>query len=199
MRLTATARREKILVGARELFACHGFHATGMAHISERSGVAVGQIYRDFVNKEAIVASVVEAGIGNLFTEISSFGSWAANFDDETCERVSEMLLRIVSDDSRQLILEFFAEASRNPVIASYLHGVDERARSTLIHAFAADAPTHVNYAQLGNVADLLLACLGGIASRTIANPKLDLGQLISVMSHMITRQLYHLTETPDR
>ena len=55
----AEARREKLIEAARALFAENGFHATGMAEIARRSGIAVGQIYRDFAGKEDIVAEIV--------------------------------------------------------------------------------------------------------------------------------------------
>ena len=54
----ATARREKVIQAARTAFKANGFHATGIAQIAHASGVAVGQIYRDFANKEAIVAEI---------------------------------------------------------------------------------------------------------------------------------------------
>ena len=44
----ALLRREKIVSAARRLFIANGFHATGVAQIAKESGIAVGQIYRDF-------------------------------------------------------------------------------------------------------------------------------------------------------
>ncbi|WP_443018235.1 helix-turn-helix domain-containing protein [Sphingobium sp. TKS] len=43
----------------RDLFVKRGFHQTGMAQIASSSGIAVGQIYRDFANKEAIIAAAL--------------------------------------------------------------------------------------------------------------------------------------------
>ena len=65
----ANARREKVVQAARVLFAEQGFHATGMAAISQASGVLVGQIYRDFANKEAIVAAIVERDLDEYLRE----------------------------------------------------------------------------------------------------------------------------------
>ena len=56
----ATLRRQRITEAARKLFITNGFHATGVAQIAKESGVAVGQIYRDFEAKEDIVAQIVE-------------------------------------------------------------------------------------------------------------------------------------------
>ena len=60
-RVTATRaeqRRARIIAAARTLFAENGFHNTGIAQIAKQSGVLVGQIYRDFANKEEIVVAI---------------------------------------------------------------------------------------------------------------------------------------------
>ena len=48
---------------ARTLFTEQGFHRTGVAQIAAASGIKVGQIYRDFADKEAIVAAIVESDL----------------------------------------------------------------------------------------------------------------------------------------
>jgi AcrR family transcriptional regulator len=62
----ADARRRHLVDTARKLFIENGFHATGMAQISEQSGIAVGQIYRDFACKEEIVAAIVSRDCAQL-------------------------------------------------------------------------------------------------------------------------------------
>jgi AcrR family transcriptional regulator len=47
----AAQRREKIIEAARKLFIDNGFHATGVAQIAKESGIAVGQLYRDFASR----------------------------------------------------------------------------------------------------------------------------------------------------
>src|SRR3546814_14599432 len=59
----SAARRQHILATTRDLFVKRGFHQTGMAQIASSSGIAVGQIYRDFANKEAIIAAICEADL----------------------------------------------------------------------------------------------------------------------------------------
>lgn len=57
----AEHRRRLVTDTARKLFMNHGFHATGMAQLAKESGIAVGQIYRDFASKEDIVAAICNA------------------------------------------------------------------------------------------------------------------------------------------
>ncbi len=62
----AEMRRQRVMQAARKLFIENGFHATGMAQVAKMSGVAIGQIYRDFASKEEIVVALVEADCGRL-------------------------------------------------------------------------------------------------------------------------------------
>src|SRR3546814_16607777 len=57
----SAARRQHILATTRDLFVKRGLHQTGMAQIASSSGIAVGPIYRDFANTEAIIAAICEA------------------------------------------------------------------------------------------------------------------------------------------
>src|SRR3546814_20363284 len=57
----ARARRDRLLQVARTLFIEQGFHQTGTAQIAAASGIAVGQMYRDFKNKDAIIPTISEA------------------------------------------------------------------------------------------------------------------------------------------
>src|SRR3546814_12889441 len=65
----SAARRQHILATTRDLFVKRGFHQTGMAQIASSSGIAVGQIYRDFANKEAIIAAICEADLAEWIEE----------------------------------------------------------------------------------------------------------------------------------
>jgi AcrR family transcriptional regulator len=54
------ASMAKALEAALELFSSHGFGATSMRQIAERSGVSIGNIYHHFPNKEAIFERLLE-------------------------------------------------------------------------------------------------------------------------------------------
>lgn len=59
----ADNRRRHLLDVARRLFIDQGFHQTGVAQIAAESGIKVGQIYRDFASKEAIIAAICESNV----------------------------------------------------------------------------------------------------------------------------------------
>lgn len=56
----ATGRNGVILVAAEQLFAERGFHAVGMAELGAAAGVTGSAIYRHFVSKDEILASLFE-------------------------------------------------------------------------------------------------------------------------------------------
>lgn len=53
-------KRERLLKAARSLIHRQGFHQTTLAHISEESGISLGNLYYYFKTKEEIIAGVVE-------------------------------------------------------------------------------------------------------------------------------------------
>src|SRR5581483_8988259 len=52
--------RDQIVEAARDCVVRHGFHGTSMGQIAAAANMSVGQIYRYFPSKEAIVHAIVE-------------------------------------------------------------------------------------------------------------------------------------------
>jgi AcrR family transcriptional regulator len=57
-------RRRQILDAALRCFAEHGYEATTLGHIRERSGASTGSIYHLFASKEEIAGAVYLDGLG---------------------------------------------------------------------------------------------------------------------------------------
>jgi TetR/AcrR family transcriptional repressor of nem operon len=54
------ATREKILRAANDLFYVHGYHATGLDRVIAEAGVAKGNFYYHFRNKEQLATAVLD-------------------------------------------------------------------------------------------------------------------------------------------
>ncbi|MEI8356582.1 MAG: TetR/AcrR family transcriptional regulator [Deltaproteobacteria bacterium] len=70
--MTITNKRDKVVQTALELIAEHGFHAAPMSMVANRSGVAVGTIYRYFENKDVLINEIyreVEAKLYHVLLE----------------------------------------------------------------------------------------------------------------------------------
>jgi AcrR family transcriptional regulator len=183
-------RRARVAEAARDLFARHGFHATGIAQIADVSGIKVQQIYRDFCNKEGIVAAIVATDVGDLFTEISQIGAQASGGRAALRAWIRLKLLKVMSKDHPPLFLEIFAEASRNPRIAAILQEIDLQAREALVEAFTAFAAPGTDAAHLRVVGDLFLTFIGGLSERPVAHPGLEGVRLADMMCDMIVAQI---------
>ena len=128
------ARRDEITEAARKCVIRHGFHAASMAEIAELACMSVGQIYRYFPNKEAIVHAIVERIVEHRL-------EWIAT--DANSENLpvtfSELLVHGHQDDNRDdfvLMLEVSAEATRNPAVAAIVQDAHQRVRAQAVAMF---------------------------------------------------------------
>jgi AcrR family transcriptional regulator len=116
-------RRDQIIAAARISFRRRGFHGAGMAEIAALSQLSVGQIYRYFTNKEAIIEEIVHRIVKSRIQLMLSNGN---NFRQLAEELASHRLLG--GEDAvinRTLMLEIAAEATRNPRVATILKEAD--------------------------------------------------------------------------
>ncbi len=127
------ARRDEIIDAARKCVAKRGFHAASMAEIAESAGMSVGQIYRYFANKEAIIHAIVEKIMARRM-------EWMEK-DNTEPDLPTVMMRRMLVDDEEQgreeriLMIEVIAEASRNPAVRKIFLQADRRARKSIIES----------------------------------------------------------------
>ncbi|EMH4162093.1 TetR/AcrR family transcriptional regulator [Pluralibacter gergoviae] len=111
-------RQDEIVIAARRCFRASGFHAASMSQIASEAKLSVGQIYRYFSNKDAIIEEIIRRIISSRIDDMKNK------------TRVSEMpqLLawrHTLSEDDDALMLEMSAEATRNPQVAAMLIEAD--------------------------------------------------------------------------
>jgi AcrR family transcriptional regulator len=64
--------REKILEAGLELFGERGYHATSIAEIGERAGIAKSVLYHYFGSKAALYEAIVEAQTDDLMERVAA-------------------------------------------------------------------------------------------------------------------------------
>ena len=69
----AEARRNQVLCAAADCFRRKGYHGAGMAEISKTAGMSAGHIYNYFASKEAIIESIVERDMEEMFSIFREF------------------------------------------------------------------------------------------------------------------------------
>ncbi len=163
----ANARREKLIQAAREAFAATGFHGTGMAQIAQTSGIAVGQIYRDFANKEAIVAEIVARDLEDFLSERGLCAAGATG-DPAVVRAWIGQFVACENPEGGRLVAEIMAEASRNERIAEIVRAVRERMRSELTSALCLLVPASVSSSRFIQVAEMIQTIAAGVFQRRV-------------------------------
>jgi AcrR family transcriptional regulator len=161
----AGMRRQKIIASARRLFLIKGFHSTGVAQIAKESGVAVGQIYRDFACKEDIIAAIVKGDCAdfleaeslqqNIYSgRIDLIWSWVHDF------------LSPPDADSDMLLSEILAEAGRNERVADIFRTMHRDVQVAMHRALEALAPGQHLAERRAQLADMVVAMSLGFSQQ---------------------------------
>lgn len=123
-------RRDLILTAAERAFARHGFHGANMQTVAAEAQMSAGNLYRYFRSKDAIVSGLTardQAALAGDFQELASA--------PELLPALGRMLRKHLVDEPvwrSQLILEIWAEAARNPSIASMCSDIDHDVEDNL-------------------------------------------------------------------
>jgi AcrR family transcriptional regulator len=129
LRPTPEARRQQILDAACDCVRQAGFHGASMAEIAKAAGLSVGQIYRYFENKEAIIAAIVAQDLAEMREKFAEMESRPGDLVDALVEHLPEAVDKCFDLGRAALTLEVLAEASRNPKVAAILRAADEQER----------------------------------------------------------------------
>lgn len=186
----AELRRRKLIDTARRLFVEKGFHATGIAQIARDSGIAVGQIYRDFASKDDIVAALVETDCGAYMQadaldaairagDAAAVRAWLKHFVDVEGE-----------PEEARLFAEIVAESSRNERIAAMFVAVQDRMRANLLRAVALLAPGAQRAERHAVLADMVVTFALGLLHHRLMRPALDAAPLVRALQVVIDEQV---------
>jgi AcrR family transcriptional regulator len=186
--IRAEARRRQILDAAEPCFRARGFHAATMAEIASTAGLSVGQIYRFFENKEAIIEAITDQQMDELLATVAEVENrdGPAGAIRLLMERAFEKLRR---PGLAALVLEVTAEASRNPRIAAIVREHDRQIREAisglLAKAHGLGLPEEVDCR-----AEMMCLIFEGTAARVIRNPEMDEARLQGLQAWLLARLL---------
>lgn len=185
----AELRRRKITDAARKLFIANGFHATGIAQIARESGVAVGQIYRDFAAKEEIVAALIHTDCAKLLHFESL--DLAIRQDDSAAVQgwIRDFIAPISMDDSR-MFAEIVAESARNSRMAGIYKGVQDDLRAHILAALALVAPGEASDRRRAGVADVLITVSLGLMQYQLMQPDMERAEIVGTLAALIEAQV---------
>src|ERR1700684_2743883 len=135
-------RRMLIVRAAERAFVRFGFHATTMQNVAEEAGMSAGNLYRYFPSKEAIVEElcvVDHAQRAQFFAAMSGRGDLLHAIGASVREHVLSR-----PPAKARMIVEIWAEAARNPRIATITRAMDEDVLAGLERVITAAKTTGV-------------------------------------------------------
>lgn len=185
----ADQRRSHLLDVARRLFIQQGFHQTGIAQIATESGIKVGQIYRDFESKEAIIAAICELDVAAWLEE----DVLAAAVQQNDGPAIRAWLARFSQPEDTgeyRLVAEIVAEAGRNERIAESYRTLDNRVVDRLSAALSAISPAHTDREAIGALAHLIMTFGVGMASRRIVHGEAGAREASHLMDRILTCEM---------
>ena len=106
-------KRERILAGAVEAFAAHGFHRARVSDVAKAAGVADGTIYLYFENKDELLARIFEQTL-ERFWERGEPYVYEAEGADEQLRRLVELHLKFLGEN-RSLAAVFQVDLRHSP------------------------------------------------------------------------------------
>jgi AcrR family transcriptional regulator len=185
-------RRGQIVSAAQNCVVRHGFHAASMGQIAAEAQMSVGQIYRYFPSKEAIVHAIVERIVAKRL-------QWMLNRDKQVnfaAVLARREPFRPNSEDEhsdRILMLEITAEATRNPAVAEIVREADRRIRSQAVELVRRDYP-ELTAPEAAVRVEFMSVLAEGTASRYVADPVPDPTLLEGIYSAALKKAFPRMT-----
>lgn len=174
-------RRDQIIVAAKYCFRHSGFHAASMAEIASQAQLSVGQVYRYFTNKDAIIEEMVRLIIDSRLDKvrpewdspknIAHLLSWRTGFTEQ-------------GDSDHVLMLEVMAESTRNPRVANLLSEADER----MFNEVCAKVKQHPDLSDesIQSRVEIMAVLNEGTALRSFSKQKASPEQLNTIYQKML-------------
>ncbi len=177
----AEAREQQILNAACDCVRRSGFHGASMAEIAQASCLSVGQIYRYFENKEAIVAAIVARDLAEVRAKFAAFQGADSSLVKTILDSCAGAVERNHDPARACMLLEVLAEAARNPKVAAIVREADCMERA-LIGQLLERAGVGGDEAEAAARGEVLSMLFDGMAVRAVNNPDGDRGEIARVL-----------------
>jgi len=167
-------RRQQIVDAASACVRRAGFHGASMAEIAHAAGLSVGQIYRYFENKEAIVAAIVARDMAEMRDKFSELQNSSEPLRDAIINGCVQAMDEQYELERSALMLEVLAEAARNPRVAAIVQAADIEERALAHDLLRKVLPANCGERELAARGEVLSMLFDGMAMRGVNNPAGD-------------------------
>jgi TetR/AcrR family transcriptional repressor of mexJK operon len=142
-RPTDLAKREAILVAARDAFFEHGYGAAAIEQIAAAAGVSKVTIYNHFSDKQGLFTAAIERECERMRGHFSIGGDGTTSLRDRLLHIGHAMVAFLSRPEMVQFERRIAAETERNPEIGlAFLNAGPRRMKATLAAFLAAMAET---------------------------------------------------------
>ena len=171
----AKARRDQVLTAAAECFRRKGFHAAGMAEISRTAGMSAGHIYNYFESKEAIIESIIEKDMEEMFSIFEHFEGQPEDTLTVLLNGLNIGVQRHMDTGECAVDLEMLAEAGRNNKVAKLLRDADTQARNRMRQLLISKRSVikDIDEAELESRINVIFSVMAGLLLRKVLYPDL--------------------------
>ena len=184
------ARRKQVADAARLLFAERGFQSTRVEQISTAAGIKIGQIYRDFDSKEAIVADIVRGDLEQILDEVALRKAIADGDSAAVRQWIADFLNHEGGPLKARLLAQIVFEAARNDRIAALFQHADRHVRNCLERAIAVIAPGEARLPARMRLVEVVMLLMIGMPQRLLAAPDTDMAALAAGITALVDREL---------
>lgn len=172
-------RGAEILGRIRQAFAEKGFDGASMQDLARAAGMSVGNFYRYFPSKDAIVQAMVEHDMAEMQGNFAAIRTSASPLQ-ALRERIAEHIQDKCADDGR-LWAEITAAAIRKPEIARVCCGMEDMVADNILAIISSHSGmSHAACVQrFGAQARFIVMLVKATATRNSLMPDPDLRGLI--------------------
>jgi AcrR family transcriptional regulator len=192
-RTDAEARRQQIVDAASACARRSGFHGASMSNIAHTAGLSVGQIYRYFENKEAIIAAIVARDMAEMRDRYSELKDGETPVLEAILTKCATALDELYDVESAALTLEVVAEAARNPKVGAILRAADAEEREMQQELLREVIPAGCGEAETIARGEVISMLFEGMTMRGVNNPDGDR----HAIARVLRSTLRHLLAEP--
>jgi len=182
----AALRRKQILDAARDAFRSHGFHAASMAVVAAGARMSVGQIYRYFDNKEAIVAAIVGEHVEEFMRDLTMLASEEGPLSERLLNNFSHSIRRHIESGFLSLTYEVRAEAARNPALQELLVNKDLQIQDRIVELMASSDLARLSKHEMGVRAEQVCLLFEGVIARIGRRADFDLTMINTLVRPLL-------------
>ncbi len=184
------SRRQQILDAACDQVRQSGFHGASMADIAKAAGLSVGQIYRYFENKEAIIAAIVAQDLAEMRDKFAEMESQPGTLLDAIEDHLPEGIDKCFDPRRAALALEVVAEAARNPKVASIVRAADQQERDMARTMMERNRKPEWSEAEFQARCEAVGMIFDGLLMRGVNHPDVDREALAAVLRSTVRHLL---------